>query len=193
MTIAGRTYQLEEPFFVLATQNPIEQEGTYSLPEAALDRFMFMVLIDYPETMDEYTIVKKTTTGKQYSIEASLNERDICLFQDIVRMAPVSDRIIKYAVDIARATRPEDPMAPDIVKKYLKWGCGPRAGQYMTLGSKSRALIHNRITPGYEDVQKVAKLVLRHRLILNFNAEADGITPDQIIDEIVKSVPLPTK
>ena len=191
LTIAGRTYKLEEPFFVLATQNPIEQEGTYSLPEAALDRFMFMVMIEYPDAMEEYKIVKRTTTGKQHAIEPSLTKEDITLFQEIVRMAPVSDRIIKYAVDIARASRPEDAMAPEAVKSYLKWGSGPRAGQFMTLGAKSRALIHNRITPGYEDVQKIAKLVLRHRIIPNFNAEADGIGPDQIIDEIIKHVPLP--
>ncbi len=191
LTIAGRTYELDQPFFVLATQNPIEQEGTYSLPEAALDRFMFMVLINYPEANDEYEIVKKTTTGSQHIIEPALNKEDIQLFQDIVRMAPVSDRIIQYAVDIARATRPQDPLAPEIVKKYLKWGTGPRAGQYLTLGAKSRALIHNRITPDYSDVQKVAKLVLRHRIILNFNAEAAGVTADEIIDEIVQSVSLP--
>ena len=169
----------------------LRQEGTYSLPEAALDRFMFMVLIEYPEAKDEYQIVKKTTTGKQYTIEPILNKDDIMLFQKIVRMAPVSDRIVKYAVNLARASRPNDPLAPEAVKSYLKWGCGPRAGQFMTLGAKSRALIHNRITPGFEDVQKIAKLVLRHRIIPNFNAEADGINADQIIDEIVKHVPLP--
>ncbi|MCF7975354.1 MAG: MoxR family ATPase [Phycisphaerae bacterium] len=191
LTIAGSTYQLDAPFFVLATQNPIEQEGTYSLPEAALDRFMFMVLIQYPEAKDEYQIVKKTTTGKKHAISPTLSSEDILLFQDIVRMAPVSDRIIKYAVDIARATRPGDDLASETVNRYLKWGCGPRAGQYMTLGAKSRALIKNRITPSYEDVQKVAKLVLRHRIIVNFNAEADGVSPDQIIDDILKHVPLP--
>ena len=191
MTIAGRTYELESPFFVLATQNPIEQEGTYSLPEAALDRFMFMVLMEYPEAMDEFTIVKKTTTGNQYMIEPTLSKQDIHSFQDIVRMAPVSDRIIQYAVDITRATRPENSIDSDFVKQYLKWGCGPRAGQYMILGAKSRALIQGRITPSFEDVKSVAKLVLRHRLILNFNAEADGVSADQVIEEIIRSVPLP--
>jgi len=191
LTISGRTYKLDEPFFVLATQNPIEQEGTYSLPEAALDRFMFMVMIKYPEIKDEYRIVKKTTSGKKVIIDPILNKEDILLFQEIVRRSPVSDRIIKYSVNLARATRPEDPMATDMVKKYLKWGSGPRSGQFMTLGAKARALIQNRVTASYEDVQHVSKLVLRHRIILNFNAEADGISPDQIIDDIVKNVPLP--
>ena len=190
-TVAGRTYKLDEPFFVLATQNPIEQEGTYSLPEAALDRFMFMVMIDYPGLEEEYQIVKRTTTGQSANIEPVLNKEDIILFQEIVRMAPVSDRIIQYCVNLARASRPDDPMAPEFVKKYLKWGCGPRAGQFMTLGAKAKALIHNRITPSYEDVQSVCKLVLRHRLILNFNAEADGISPDSIIDAILKHVAIP--
>jgi MoxR-like ATPase len=191
MTISGRTYKLDEPFFVLATQNPIEQEGTYSLPEAALDRFMFMVMIDYPDITDEYQIVKKTTSGKKVSIEPILNKDDILLFQEIVRRSPVSDRIIQYSVNLARATRPDDPLATEAVKKYLKWGGGPRSGQFMTLGAKARALIHNRVTPSYEDVQYVCKLVLRHRIIPNFNAEADGVTSDQIIDNVIKNVALP--
>lgn len=191
MTISGRTYKLDEPFFVLATQNPIEQEGTYSLPEAALDRFMFMVMIDYPDINDEYQIVKKTTSGKKVSIEPILNKEDILLFQEIVRRSPVSDRIIQYSVNLARATRPNDPLATEAVKKYLKWGGGPRSGQFMTLGAKAWALIHNRVTPSYEDVQHVCKLVLRHRIIPNFNAEADGVTSDQIIDNVIKNVALP--
>lgn len=191
LTISGRTYKLDEPFFVLATQNPIEQEGTYSLPEAALDRFMFMVMIDYPDINDEYRIVKKTTSGKKVSIEPILNKEDILLFQEIVCRSPVSDRIIKYSVNIARATRPDDPLATDIVKKYLKWGAGPRAGQFMVLGAKARALIHNRVTASYEDVQYISRLVLRHRIIPNFSAEADGVTSDQIVNDIIKNVALP--
>ena len=191
LTISGRTYKLDEPFFVLATQNPIEQEGTYSLPEAALDRFMFMVMIDYPNINDEYRIVKKTTSGRKVSIEPILNKEDILLFQERVRRSPISDRIIKYSVNIARATRPDDPLATDVVKKYLKWGAGPRAGQFMILGAKARALIHNRVTASYEDVQYISRLVLRHRIIPNFSAEADGVTSDQIINDIIKNVALP--
>ncbi len=191
VTVSGRTYALDPPFFVLATQNPIEQEGTYSLPEAALDRFMFMVLIQYPKRNDEYRIVKKTTIGTTEAVQAVLSQKDITLFQKIVRTAPVSDRIIKYCVDLARASRPEDELAPEIVQKYLKWGSGPRAGQFMTLGAKAMALIQNRITPSYQDVVAVSKLVLRHRIILNFNAEADGVTTDEIIEGIVEAVDRP--
>ncbi len=191
ITVAGRTYPLDRPFFVLATQNPIEQEGTYALPEAAQDRFMFMVLIEYPDQQDEYHIVKRTTSAKAHTIKPALKREDLIEFQEVVRVAPVSDRIIKYAVDLTRATRPDDPGAGATVTKYLKWGAGPRGGQYLTLGAKARALIHNRITPSYQDVQAIAKLVLRHRIILNFNAEADGITPDEVIEDIIKTVPLP--
>ncbi len=191
ITVSSRTYKLDEPFFVLATQNPIEQEGTYSLPEAALDRFMFMVLIGYPDADEEFQIVKKTTSGKKITVDPILKKEDVLLFQSIVRLAPVSDRIIEYGVALTRATRPDDLLAPEAVKKYLKWGAGPRSGQFMTLGAKAYALINGRVTPGYDDVQKICKMVLRHRIILNFNAEADGITTDEVIEEIVKSVPLP--
>ncbi|MCF7956105.1 MAG: MoxR family ATPase [Phycisphaerae bacterium] len=191
VTVSGRTYKLEEPFFVLATQNPIEQEGTYPLPEAALDRFMFMVYIDYPNAEEEQQIVKQTTSGKKVDVKRILSREDMVLFQEIVRMAPVSDMLIEYTVRLARATRPDDPFATDMVKKYFKWGAGPRAGQYMTLGSKARALIKGRINPSFEDVKKVCKLVLRHRVIVNFNAEADGISVDEILDDLIKRVPLP--
>lgn len=192
VTVGGRTFRLDEPFFVLATQNPIEQEGTYPLPEAALDRFMFMIFIDYPTAKEEHLIVKQTTTVKKKSIRNILDRDDMVLFQEIVRMAPVSDTIIAYGIRIARATRPNDPLASPMVKKYLKWGAGPRSGQYMTLGAKARALIKGRITPGFEDVRDVCKLVLRHRVIPNFNAEADGVGVEQILDDIVEHVPLPT-
>lgn len=191
VTISGRTYKLDEPFFILATQNPIEQEGTYPLPEAALDRFMFMVYIDYPTTEEEQAIVKQTTTAKKHVIEQVLSKKDILLFQDIVRRAPVSDVLIEYCVRLVRATRPGDPHATNMVEKYLKWGAGPRAGQYMTLGAKARALINGRVTPSFDDVRKVCKLVLRHRIIVNFNAEADAVSVEDILDDLIKCVAPP--
>jgi MoxR-like ATPase len=191
VTVVGRTYKLEEPFFVLATQNPIEQEGTYPLPEAALDRFMFMIYIDYPTAREEHLIVKQTTTSKKISVQQVLDRNDMVLFQEIVRMAPVSDVVIAYCIRLARATRPDDLLATPMVKKYLKWGAGPRAGQFMTLGAKARALINKRITPSFDDVRVVSKLVLRHRIIPNFNAEADGISIEGILDDLVENVPLP--
>ena len=191
VTVSGRTYKLQEPFFVLATQNPIEQEGTYPLPEAALDRFMFMIYIDYPSAKEEHLIVKQTTTGKKSVIQSVLDRNDMVLFQEIVRMAPVSETVIAYCINLARATRPTSRRSTGMVKKYLKWGAGPRAGQFMTLGAKARALINGRITPSFEDVRAVSKLVLRHRVIPNFNAEADGISVEGILDDLVHQVPLP--
>ena len=191
VTVAGRTYKLEQPFFVLATQNPIEQEGTYPLPEAALDRFMFMIYIDYPSAKEEHLIVKQTTTSKKIFVQQVLSRNDMVLFQEIVRMAPVSDVVIAYCIYLARATRPTDPLATTMVKKYLKWGAGPRAGQYMTLGAKARALIKGRVTPSFDDVKSVCKLVLRHRIIPNFNAEADGVSVEGILDDLIKNVQIP--
>ncbi|MHC4529793.1 MAG: AAA family ATPase [Planctomycetota bacterium] len=191
VTASGRTYKLDEPFFVLATQNPIEQEGTYPLPEAALDRFMFMIYIDYPSAKEEHLIVKQTTTVQKQAVERVLKRDDILLFQEIVRMAPISEVVIAYCVKLARATRPEDPLATEMVKKYLKWGAGPRAGQFMTLGAKARALIKGRVSPSFDDVKTASKLVLRHRIIPNFNAEADGISVEQILDDLVQHVPPP--
>jgi MoxR-like ATPase len=191
VTVSGRTYKLQEPFFVLATQNPIEQEGTYPLPEAALDRFMFMIYIDYPSAKEEHLIVKQTTTGKKSVVQSVLDRNDMILFQEIVRMAPVSETVIAYCINLARATRPTSRRSTGMVKKYLKWGAGPRAGQFMTLGAKARALINGRITPSFDDVRAVSKLVLRHRVIPNFNAEADGISVEGILDDLVHQVPLP--
>jgi MoxR-like ATPase len=191
VTVSGRTYKLDVPFFVLATENPIEQEGTYPLPEASLDRFMFMIYIDYPTAKEEHVIVKQTTTSKRPAIQRVLNRDDMVLFQEIVRMAPVSDMVIEYCVRLGRATRPHDPLATEMVKKYIKWGGGPRAAQYMTLGAKARALIKGRVTPSFDDVKIVSKLVLRHRIIPNFNAEADGVSVENILDDLVQHVPLP--
>jgi MoxR-like ATPase len=191
VTVSGQTYKLDEPFFVLATQNPIEQEGTYPLPEAALDRFMFMIFIDYPTAKEEHMIVKQTTTGRKKDTQTVLDRHNMLLFQEIVRMAPVSDTVIAYCINLARATRPTDHRATWMVKKYLKWGAGPRAGQYMTLGAKALALINGRITPGFEDVKAVSKLVLRHRVITNFDAEADAVSVETILDDLVENVPPP--
>jgi MoxR-like ATPase len=191
VTISGRTYKLTEPFFVLATQNPIEQEGTYPLPEAALDRFMFMVYIDYPTAKEEHLMVKQTTTGKKHTIAAVLDGNDMTLFQEIVRMAPVSEMVIAYCIRLARATRPTDSLATGMVRKYLKWGAGPRSGQFMTLGAKALALTRGRITPSFDDVKAISKLVLRHRVIPNFNAEADGISIEAILDDLVEKVAAP--
>ncbi len=191
VTIAGRTYKLTEPFFVLATQNPIEQEGTYPLPEAQLDRFMFMVYIDYPTAKEEHLMVKQTTTGKKHAIAAVLDGSDMTLFQEIVRMAPVSEMVIAYCIRLARATRPTDSLATGMVRKYLKWGAGPRSGQFMTLGAKALALTRGRITPSFDDVKGISKLVLRHRVIPNFNAEADGISIEAILDDLVEKVAAP--
>ena len=188
VTTSGRTYELPQPFFVLATQNPIEQEGTYNLPEAALDRFMFMTHIDYPPLDDECDIVKRTTTGRGSSVGPVLDAKRMLQFQEIVRLAPVTDAVIKYSVYLARATRPEDPMATDMVGQYFKWGAGPRAGQFMTLAAKARALIHGRVTAGYDDVRAMCKPVLRHRVTVNFNAEADGIAADTVIDDLITRV-----
>ena len=191
VSIGGRTYKLDEPFFVLATQNPIEQEGTYPLPEAALDRFMFMIYIDYPTGDEEHAMVKQTTTRKQAAVDPVLGKSDMVLFQEIVRKAPVSDMVIEYCVRLARATRPNDRFATDMVKRYLKWGAGPRAGQFMTLGAKARALINGRVTPSFEDVRMVSKLVLRHRIICNFNAEADGVSANDILGDLADRVSPP--
>jgi MoxR-like ATPase len=191
VTVAGRTFKLDEPFFVLATQNPIEQEGTYSLPEAALDRFMFMIYIDYPTAKEEHMIVKQTTTRKKIFVQQVLDRNDMVLFQEIVRMAPVSDMVIAYSIKLARATRPDNKHATPMVKKYLKWGAGPRAGQFMTLGAKAKALIEGRVTPSFDDVEEVSKLVLRHRIIPNFNAEADGISVEGILEDLVENVSPP--
>jgi MoxR-like ATPase len=191
VTISGKTYKLEEPFFVLATQNPIEQEGTYPLPEAALDRFMFMIHIDYPSAKEEHLMVKQTTAGKKQTLDSVVEAKDMTLFQEIVRAAPVSEMVIAYCIRLARATRPTDSSATAMGKKYLKWGAGPRSGQYMTLGAKALALIHGRITPSFDEVRAISKLVLRHRVIPNFNAEVDGISIEAVLDDLVEEVSVP--
>jgi MoxR-like ATPase len=188
VTAAGQTYRLDEPFFVLATQNPIEQEGTYPLPEAQLDRFMFNIYVDYPSDVEEQTIVRTTTIIPEYKLHKILTASEIIGFQQLVRKVPVSDNLIQYAVDIARATRPNNGTAPDFVKNWVSWGAGPRASQYMILAAKTRAILDGRPTPGPDDVRFAALPVLRHRIVTSFNAEADGVDTSAIVKKLIDNV-----
>ncbi|MBF0546870.1 MAG: MoxR family ATPase [Candidatus Riflebacteria bacterium] len=192
VTASGKTYSLEAPFFVLATQNPIEQEGTYPLPEAQLDRFMFNIRIEYPTHEEEVTMVKATTSGFQAELSPVIDQTRILELQDIVRRVPVSDHVAGYAVSIAEATRPNLPKSFDFVNDFVTWGAGPRASQYLILGGKSRAVLRGRYYVSCDDVRALAYAVLRHRIMLNFNAEAEGITADTLIERILRSVPEPT-
>jgi MoxR-like ATPase len=186
VTAAGTTYKLEEPFFVLATQNPIEQEGTYPLPEAQLDRFMFNIWLDYPKFEDEIMIVKNTTTNISIEPEKVITGEEIAFYQQLIRKIPVNDNILEYAVKLSSLTRPGTPMAPPIVNKYLQWGAGPRASQYLIVGAKTHAVLHGKYSPDIEDVQAVAKPILRHRIVRNYKADAEGITVEHIIEELMK-------
>ncbi|MBN1349806.1 MoxR family ATPase [candidate division KSB1 bacterium] len=188
VSAAGETYRLEEPFFVLATQNPIEQEGTYPLPEAQLDRFMFNIWIDYPSQQEEEQIVKSTTSAYQADLKKVLDAKEIIALQQLVRRVPVSDNVIQYAVNIARKTRPTYEDAPKFVKDWISWGAGPRASQYLILGAKTRAVLDGRPTPEIEDVKSVARPVLRHRLVINFNAEAESIGTIDVIDKLLQDM-----
>ena len=185
VTAAGVTYRLEEPFFVLATQNPIEQEGTYPLPEAQLDRFMFNLWVDYPSLAEEQQIVKTTTSGMTTSVNKVLTGEQIITLQDLVRRVPVADNVIEYAVKLVRKTRPASPDAPQYIKDYVSWGCGPRASQYLILAAKTRAALEGRPTPEIEDVRVSALPVLRHRLVTSFNAEADGVKVEQLVERLL--------
>ncbi len=187
VTAAGVTYKLDEPFFVLATQNPIEQEGTYPLPEAQLDRFMFNVNIDYPSLDEENQIVKTTTSAYNWTLEKVMGAEEIIRLQKLVRKVPVSDHVINYAVKIARATRPQNNHLP-YIKNWVSWGAGPRASQYMILGAKTKSILDGRYTPSIEDVKIVAKPVLRHRIVTSFNAEADGVGTEEIIEKLLGDV-----
>lgn len=189
VTAAGETYKLDEPFFVLATQNPIEQEGTYPLPEAQLDRFMFNILVDYPSSSEEEEIVKTTTTEQSYSLEKVLTPTDIIKYQKLIRRVPVSDHLISYAVKITRASRPTEDSAPDFVKNWVNWGAGPRASQYLILAAKTKAVLEGRPTPGPEDIRFAAYPVMRHRIVTSFNAEADGVDATEIVKKLLEIVP----
>jgi MoxR-like ATPase len=188
VTSAGQTFKLEEPFFVLATQNPIEQEGTYPLPEAQLDRFMFHVNVDYPSKAEEHTIVKTTTAVPQYKLDKILSGTDIIELQGLVRRVPPPDSVVQYAVDIARGTRPENNGGLDFINKWVSWGAGPRASQYMILAAKAKAILGGRTIPEWDDVRFAAPPVLRHRIVTSFNAEADGVDTNMIVEKLLESI-----
>jgi len=185
ITVGGTTHVLEEPFFVLATQNPIEQEGTYPLPEAQLDRFMLNVVLDYPAFADELNIVRNTTSDKETKVNKVLTASEILFFQNLIRKIPVADNVLEYAVKLSHKTRPSSPYAPQIVKDYVDWGAGPRASQNLTVGAKCHAVFNGKYSPDIEDVQAVAISVLRHRMVKNYKAEAEGITLDDIIKKLL--------
>src|SRR5690606_5029901 len=182
VTAAGTTYTLNEPFFVLATQNPIEQEGTYPLPEAQLDRFMFNLWLDYPSEIEERDIIKKTTSMYQPQLKHVFTAADIVKYQNLVRKVPVADEVIDYTVNLVAKTRPAKPDSPQFIKDYISWGAGPRASQYLILGAKTLSILEGRYSPTIDDVKRVSRPVLRHRLLLNFNAEADGKSVLEMID-----------
>jgi MoxR-like ATPase len=188
LTIGGRRHRLAEPFFVLATQNPIEHEGTYPLPEAQLDRFMFNVLVDYPSEDEELQIVKRTTADVAVEVVPTLDAEEILALGRIVRRVPVADHVALYALRLARLTRPGKGPVPPFVRDYVTWGAGPRASQYLVLGAKARAVLQGRFFASCEDVRAVARPVLRHRILTNFNAEAEGIKPDEIIRRLIDHV-----
>lgn len=184
VTVAGQHYKLDLPYFVLATQNPIEQEGTYPLPEAQLDRFMFAIMLDYPSFSEEVEVVKNTTAEQTQQVQALFNAQEIINFQQLIRKVPVADNVVEYAVTMVSKTRPKTQMATQLIKDYIDWGAGPRASQNLILAAKANALLSGKYSPDIEDVQKVAIGVLRHRLIKNYKAEAEGLT----IEEIIKSL-----
>lgn len=184
VTVSGKTYKLAAPFFVLATQNPIEQEGTYPLPEAQLDRFMFNLNLDYPTYEEEIAVVKNTTTPINNKVEAVMSAEEILYFQQLVRRVPVSDNVYEYAVGLVAKTRPNTERAHEWANKYLSWGAGPRASQYLIIGAKANALMNGKYSPDIEDVKKVAVPVLRHRLVRNYTAQAEGISIEEIISKI---------
>ena len=189
VTAGGQSYSLDEPFFVLATQNPIEQEGTYPLPEAQLDRFMFNLKIDYPSMQDEITIVRETTTASPEMLKPVISKEEITTFQDLLRRVPVTNNVVEYSVKLVGATRPINESAPDFIKQWVDWGAGPRASQYLVLGAKAKAILEGRPTPDINDIQSVALPVLRHRVLPNFNAEADGLKVDDILIQLLEHLP----
>src|SRR3954465_9288542 len=191
VTIQGRTYTLDEPFFVFATQHPIELEGTYPLPEAQLDRFMFHIVIEHPPEDEEFNVVRTTTAILDPHYQQPVNGADLVAFQRLVRRVPVADAVLRYALHIVRTSRPKAPQAPDLVKKFVAFGGSVRAAQYLVLGAKARALTHGRYHVSYDDIRALAHPVLRHRVLTNFRAESEGVTSDAIIDELLTAVPVP--
>jgi MoxR-like ATPase len=184
VTVGGHVHHLERPFFVLATQNPIEQEGTYPLPEAQLDRFMFNIFLDYPSYKQEVDIVKNTTSGQKIQLNSIMKGEEILFFQQLIRKIHIADNVLEYAVGLTHKTRPGSEMATSMVNNYISWGAGPRASQFLVLGAKCHAAIHGKYSPDKEDVQAIAQNVLRHRVVRNYKAEAEGIS----IDHIIKSL-----
>jgi MoxR-like ATPase len=191
VTCGSKTYELEQPFFVMATQNPIEQEGTYPLPEAQLDRFMLSIRIDYPSREEERKIVKATTQSTHQEVQAVLRNRELLWAQQLVRQVLASEHMVDYAVDLVRATRPKETQALPFIKKWLAWGAGPRAAQYLILGAKARAVLHGRLAVAARDIRAVARPVLRHRIFTNFNADAEGLDADHILEKLLHAVPEP--
>lgn len=184
VTVSGVAHKLPAPFFVLATQNPIEQEGTYPLPEAQLDRFMFNIPLDYPSYQEEIQVVKATTGKQAYQLEHIVTSEQILYFQQLIRKIPIADNVLEYAVSLATKTRPNTQMATDKVNNYISWGAGPRASQYLVLGAKCHAAINGKYSPDIEDVQAIAKYVLRHRIVRNYKAEAEGINEEMVIESL---------
>ena len=188
VTVGGETHSLPAPFFVLATQNPIEQEGTYPLPEAQLDRFMFNLNIEYPSTEDEVSIVRETTTPEIQSLNAVITKSEIATYQDLVRRVPIADNVVEYAVKLVGATRPNSSTAPDFIQQSVDWGAGPRASQYLVLGAKAKAILDGRPSPNINDIQSLAFPILRHRVLPNFNAEAEGLKVEDILTRLLDTI-----
>ena len=187
VTAGGHSYKLDEPFFVLATQNPIEQEGTYPLPEAQLDRFMFHLNINYPSIEEEVSIVNRTTISNKYDVKKVFSKNSITSFQDLTLRVPIAENVVTYAVKLTSSTRPNEETSDSYVKQWVEWGAGPRASQYLALGAKAKALLDGRPTPSIEDIQSIAPDILRHRILPNFNAEAEGIKVDDIVNHLIKN------
>ncbi|MFL5322125.1 MAG: AAA family ATPase [Myxococcaceae bacterium] len=188
ITAGGQTYPLDLPFLVFATQNPIEQEGTYPLPEAQLDRFMFLVDVGYPTAEEEVQIVKSTTAGSMPKLDRVLSAEKILQLQDLVRRVPVPDHVVRYAVELVRHTRPKEPGVPEFISKSVSWGAGPRASQYLVIAAKARAILQGRFAASMDDVKALARPVLRHRVLPNFHAESEGVTSVKLIDQLINSV-----
>ncbi|MBW3542203.1 MAG: MoxR family ATPase [Planctomycetes bacterium] len=191
VTVGTATYRLPQPFFVLATQNPIEQEGTYPLPEAQLDRFMFNIVVRYPSAAEELRILKQTTGGFEPELETALTGKQILALQEVVRKVPVAEHVFIYARDLVRSTRPEESEAPSFIKEYVSWGAGPRAGQYLILGAKARAILEGRFHVTTGDVAAVAHPVLRHRIVTTFHANSQNVSPDRVVDMLLDKTPVP--
>ena len=185
VTTGGNTYTLDQPFFVLATQNPIEQEGTYPLPEAQLDRFMFNILINYPSMEEEVEIVKTLTTKEKASLTTVISQQELQSFQDLINQVPVSENVIEYAVKLVSMTRPTNELAPQITKDWLDWGAGPRASTFLIMAAQAKCLLAGKSTPDIDDNKDIAKPILRHRIITNFTAEADGISKEDVLDKLI--------